>query len=174
MLAAFRQICEEQLLHDLAVISVAYSSMCQNTVTLCFETDYVLGNSGHVAITGSLQELGSWNPKECQMASVHPPGSSHWRVCVNLPRKTTFTWKWIVVSPDKSKVWRWEEQENRETWSGIFNGRWTAPWNGIAVFTPEKHNEEFESPPEREMPLHIIQPPHSVRESFRRTFCSIL
>ncbi|XP_046339042.1 uncharacterized protein LOC124120292 [Haliotis rufescens] len=173
MLATFRQICEEQLLHDLAVISAAYSSMCQNTVTVSFETDYVLGNSARVAMVGSLPVLGSWNPKECVMATVHP-GSNHWRLTVTLPRKTTFTWKWIVVSPDKSKVWRWEEQEDRESRSGIFNGRWTAPWNGIAVFTPEKNSEEFESALEGEMPLHIIRPPHSVNESLKRSFCIIL
>ncbi|XP_041378667.1 uncharacterized protein LOC121390850 isoform X2 [Gigantopelta aegis] len=117
-----------------------------NRVTLTFETDYGTGNSGRVALIGSIPELGAWEPKQCILAEEQPRNSNHWATRVVLPENTTILWKWIIVSPDRENVYRWEECENRKCSTGRSDGRWEAKWNCPANFYSLMTTEKTNSP----------------------------
>ena len=107
-------------------------------VDITFETDYIVENADNMclAVSGTLPELGSWEVAECLLARETRPGSSKWRVTATLPASQDFSWKWVVVTPDRSRVIRWEEIDNRDEQSGTKTRVIFAAWNGDAVDLP--------------------------------------
>ncbi|KAK6192819.1 hypothetical protein SNE40_004226 [Patella caerulea] len=116
------------------------------TVSLAFETMYKsLGQGEKIGISGSLKEIGGWNPKKCAIGNEFPYGSGRWIIRLALPPLESLEWKWVVVSRDGCHVLRWEERANRVQSTGVSNGRIIAPWNSTTSFVPDDKTSKLYS-----------------------------
>ena len=111
-----------------------------NDVKIMFRTRYVLNDSNHcLAVIGSIPELGRWRVDRCLLAFEDPEGSGKWGISMSMYALTCFSWKWIVVPRDMTRVLRWEEINNREqkiecTYDSAII---YAPWNAPASVWPQ-------------------------------------
>ncbi|KAL5017240.1 hypothetical protein ScPMuIL_006829 [Solemya velum] len=86
-------------------------------------------NTSALAVVGSLREIGCWNPSACVLAKPNPRDEDIWVAVVRLPANSFFEWKWIIVAPDRSTVYSWEERGNQNTVTGKMDGCFRNDWN---------------------------------------------
>ncbi|CAC5400158.1 STBD1 [Mytilus coruscus] len=93
-----------------------------------------------LAISGSLEILGKWSTEIAVIAEETSVNSGRWRANVEIPRNTSFEWKWVVIENDRSRVCRWEERSNRSLSSGTSPAHVRSAWNlGEEVEIPLKY-----------------------------------
>ncbi|XP_060079124.1 uncharacterized protein LOC132558555 [Ylistrum balloti] len=99
-------------------------------VSYIFEIAYVVHNTqDRLALCGSIGELGLWQLEDAVLAREMPPKSGTWFAAVELPPKSEFSWKWVVLNDQKHAV-RWEERPPRNHRTGVYHGRLHTCWNG--------------------------------------------
>lgn len=110
-------------------------------VPFVFETRYITQNvNQRLAVSGSLEILGNWSVETAVIAEETPANTGRWRVNVEIPRNTSFEWKWLVIENDRSRVYRWEERPNRSLSSGTSPAHVRSAWNlGEEVEIPLKY-----------------------------------
>ncbi|KAL5017241.1 hypothetical protein ScPMuIL_006830 [Solemya velum] len=107
-------------------------------VTLKFGVYYeACTSSRHVrlGLVGSLPELGGWDIRKCVLAMESQDHPDCWIAVVRVPENCEFQWKWVVMSADKSLVFRWEDTIHSMK-SGTTSGRLRTWWNGDVNFFP--------------------------------------
>ncbi|KAF9489177.1 glycoside hydrolase [Pleurotus eryngii] len=84
------------------------------TVAVIFEETATTALGENIYLVGSIPQLGAWAPESAILlsAATYPV----WRVTVNIPAGTTFTYKFIRKETDGSVVW--ESDPNRELTMG--------------------------------------------------------
>ncbi|XP_071177711.1 uncharacterized protein [Mytilus edulis] len=110
-------------------------------VPFVFETRYITQNvNQRLAVSGSLEILGNWSVETAVIAEETPANTGRWRANVEIPRNTSFEWKWLVIENDRSRVYRWEERPNRSLSSGTSPAHVRSAWNlGEEVEIPLKY-----------------------------------
>lgn len=111
------------------------------SVSFVFETRYITQNvNQRLAVSGSLEILGNWSVETAVIAEETPANTGRWRANVEIPRNTSFEWKWLVIENDRSRVYRWEERPNRSLSSGTSPAHVRSAWNlGEEVEIPLKY-----------------------------------
>ncbi|XP_033747463.1 uncharacterized protein LOC117332598 [Pecten maximus] len=114
-----------------------------NFVSYLFEISYVVQNThDRLALCGSIEELGTWQLEGAAHAKEFPPKSGTWFAAVELPSKSEFNWKWVVLDEENYAV-RWEERPPRHHRTGVCHGRLQTFWNGgEALSIP--HQQKFQ------------------------------
>ena len=120
----------------MAFQSRGYTSV--QDVNITFQTKYIVENAGStcLAVSGSAPELGRWNVAECLLARETRVGSGNWSVTATMRPTENFFWKWLLVTPDRQKVIRWEDIDHREEFTGTEDREIFAGWNEEAVDVP--------------------------------------
>lgn len=109
-----------------------------NFVTLKFGVYYETFQSPkriRLGLVGSPPELGNWDVRKCVLAMENPDHSNCWIAVVRVPEKCEIQWKWVVMSADKSLVFRWEETVHSLK-TGSTSGRLRTWWDGSVDFFP--------------------------------------
>lgn len=115
---------------------VAQYFIARNTLNLDPKTS-ALG------VVGSLREIGCWNPSRCVVAKPNSRDEDTLVAAVKLPANSFFEWKWVVVSPDRSAVYRWEDRENQNTVTGKMDGCFRNDWNEITRYDAGKNSSSL-------------------------------
>ncbi|XP_069135814.1 uncharacterized protein [Argopecten irradians] len=99
-------------------------------VSYVFEISYIIHNTqDRLAVCGSIEELGSWRLDGAAVAKELPPKSGTWFAAAELPKKSEFSWKWVVINEHNDAL-RWEERPPRQHRTGVCHGRLLTAWNG--------------------------------------------
>ena len=105
-----------------------------NLIKVVFLTEYVVNDADAcLVVSGSIFELGSWKLAESLTAIEFPKGSGKWITALITTPEKQFSWKWVVISKDRSRAIRWENIENREQTIGNESVILQAPWNEPAL-----------------------------------------
>ncbi|OWF40961.1 uncharacterized protein LOC110463135 [Mizuhopecten yessoensis] len=139
-----------------------------SSVSYLFEIVYAVQTRRDcLGLCGSIVELGLWQVEKAVVAKEIPQKSGIWFAAVDLPSRSEFCWKWVVLNEQKHAI-RWEERPNRNSRTGVCHGRLQTSWNGGEILsiswkqkyqhigiddTGDECEEEYSSAP----PLDIIK-----------------
>ena len=121
---------------------MAFELNGSNPIKVVFLTEYAVNDADAcLVISGSISELGSWNLTESLWVREVPKGSGKWiSVLITTPHKQ-FSWKWVVISKDRSRAIRWENTRNREQTIDNESVILQAPWNEPALPQKSENSE---------------------------------
>lgn len=121
-------------------------------------TEYCLESTAQVmAVLGSHQKLGTWNPKCAALA--RNAGKGQWVLDVQLPSNQVTCYKWAVLDRESMEVLLWEEREDRSlvTVSKSFHMNIQCDFNGSESVTKQRVRRRS-CVKRKEQPCELIAP----------------